>query len=61
MEGEIDSFLCSVSGLTLSGIMRTSGIWKALKVELMLLHIRGSQLRWFGHLSGNAEEVHMYS
>ncbi|KAF7642406.1 hypothetical protein LDENG_00258420 [Lucifuga dentata] len=43
-------FLCRVSGLTLRDRVRSSDIQEGLRVELLLLHIERSQLRWFGHL-----------
>lgn len=30
---------------------RSSIIWVELRVQLMLFHIKGSQLRWFGYLT----------
>ncbi|KAF7652554.1 hypothetical protein LDENG_00095270 [Lucifuga dentata] len=43
-------FLRRVSGLTLRDRVRSSDIREGLGVELLLLRIERSQLRWFGHL-----------
>ena len=41
------SFLRRVSGLSLRDRVRSSDIWEGLRVELLLLHMERSQLRWF--------------
>ncbi|KAF7641622.1 hypothetical protein LDENG_00275920 [Lucifuga dentata] len=43
-------FFRRVSGLTLRDRVRSSDIQEGLGVELLLLRIERSQLRWFGHL-----------
>ena len=43
------SFLCKAAGLFLRDRVKSSVIWGRLKVELLLLHIERSQLRWFRH------------
>ncbi|KAF7648618.1 hypothetical protein LDENG_00154150 [Lucifuga dentata] len=43
-------FLHRVPGLTLRDRVRNSDIQEGLGVELLLLHIERSQLRWFRHL-----------
>ncbi|KAF7656129.1 hypothetical protein LDENG_00046000, partial [Lucifuga dentata] len=43
-------FLCRVSGITLRDRVRSSDIREGLGVELLLLRIERSQLRWFRHL-----------
>lgn len=40
------SFLWRISGLSLRDSVRTSVIWEALGVELLLLHTKSSQQRW---------------
>lgn len=47
--GEI-SFLRRVFWLFLSDRVRSLVIWEGLSVELLLLHIKRSLLRWHGHL-----------
>ena len=42
-EAEI-RFLCRVAGLSLRDRMRSSVIYKGLRVELLLLYIKGSQM-----------------
>ncbi|KAF7650109.1 hypothetical protein LDENG_00131220, partial [Lucifuga dentata] len=42
--------LCRVFGLTLRDRVRSSDIREGLGVEPLLLRIKRSQLRWFGHL-----------
>ncbi len=44
------SFLCRVAGLSLRDRVRSSDIWRELRVEPLLLHVERSQLRWFRHL-----------
>ena len=44
------SFLCRVAGLSLRDRVRSSDIWERLRVELLLLHIERSQLRWVRHV-----------
>lgn len=54
------SFLCRVTGLTLRHGARSSDIWRELRKELMLLHVRRSQLKrflasvWSGCLLGTS-------
>ncbi len=43
-------FLRRVSGLSLRDRMGSSDIRRKFGVELLLLHVERSQLRWFGHL-----------
>ncbi|KAF7641884.1 hypothetical protein LDENG_00269530 [Lucifuga dentata] len=43
-------FLHRVSGLTLRDRVRSSDIREGLGVELLLLRIERSQLRWYRHL-----------
>ncbi|XP_078726332.1 uncharacterized protein LOC144943039 [Lampetra fluviatilis] len=40
-----------VAGFTLHDRVRISVIWESLRVEPLLLRMKRSQLRWFGHLS----------
>ncbi len=44
------SVLCWVAGLSLRHRVRSSDIWRELRVELLFLGIKRSQLREFGHL-----------
>ena len=44
------SFLHRVAGLSLRDRVRSSDIQEKFRVELLLVHIEGNQLRWFGHL-----------
>ena len=44
-------FPCRVARLSLRDRMRSSDIQERLKVELLLLHVERSQLRWFRHLA----------
>ncbi len=44
------SFLDRVAGIFLRNKVRSSAIYKGLRVKLLLLCIERSQLRWFGHL-----------
>ena len=44
------SFLHRVAGLSLRDRVRSLNIWERLRVELLLLHVERSLLRWFGHL-----------
>ncbi|XP_061735811.1 si:dkey-100n23.5 isoform X4 [Nerophis ophidion] len=44
------SFLRRVAGLSLRDRVRSSAIRGELKVKPLLLHIKRSQMRWFGHL-----------
>ena len=46
----IMGFLRRVAGMLLMGKVRSSVIREGLGVELLLLCIVRSQLRWFGHL-----------
>ena len=43
-------FLRRVAGVSLRDRVRSSAIWEGLGVELLLLCMERSQLRWFGHL-----------
>ena len=43
-------FLRRAAGLTLRDRIRSSSIRESLKAESLLLHIKRSQLRWFGHV-----------
>jgi len=43
-------FLCRVAGLSLRDRVRSSDIRRELGVEPLLIHVKRSQLRWFGHL-----------
>ncbi|TWW62415.1 hypothetical protein D4764_04G0010620 [Takifugu flavidus] len=44
------SFLHRVAGLSLRDRVRSSAIWEELRVELLLLRVERSQMRWLGHL-----------
>ena len=44
-------FLRRIEGVTLFNKMRSSEIRKSLNIEPLLLRIKRSQLRWFGHVS----------
>ena len=45
------SFLpCRMAVLSLRDKVRSSDIQERLRVELLLLRVERSQLRWFGHL-----------
>ncbi len=44
------SFLCRVAGPSLRDRVRGSVIWEELGVELLLLCMEKSQMRWLGHL-----------
>ena len=44
------SFLHRVAGLSFGDRVRSSDIQERLRVELLLLHVGRSQLRWYGHL-----------
>lgn len=37
--------------VSVASLRRSSVIWEKLRVELLLLHIEKSQLRWFSHLT----------
>lgn len=52
------SFLLKVAGLCLRDKLRNSVIWEGLRVQLLLLYIERSQLRWFppGVEPGHAAE-----
>ncbi len=43
------SFLCRVAGRSLRDRVRSSVTREELRVEPLLLHVEGSQLRWLGH------------
>lgn len=43
-------FLCKMIGLSLGGEVRSSVIQEELGVQLLLLGIERTQLKWFGHL-----------
>jgi len=47
------SFLRRVAGLSVRDRVRISDIQRELGVELLLLHVERSQLRWFGRFSGH--------
>ena len=44
-------FLQKIEGVTLFNKVRSSEIRKSLNIEPLLLRIKRSQLRWFGHVS----------
>ncbi len=44
------SFVRRVTGLSLRDRVRSSDIRRELRVELLLLHVERSQVRWFEHL-----------
>ena len=44
------SFLRRVAGISLRDRVRSSDIQERLRVELLLLHIERSKMRWFGYL-----------
>ena len=44
-------FLQKIEGVTLFNKVRSSEIQKSLNIEPLLLRIKRSQLRWFGHVS----------
>ena len=44
------SFLRRVPGLSHSDRVRSSDIRERLRIELLLLHVERSQLRWFKYL-----------
>lgn len=37
-------------GLSLKDTAWSSDIWRKFRAELSVLHIKGGQLQWFGHL-----------
>lgn len=45
------SFLCGVAWLCLRDRVRTSDIYRNLRVEPLVLHVDRSLPRWFGHLN----------
>ena len=49
-------FLRRIEGVTLFNKVRSSEIRKSLIIELLLLRIERSQLRWFGHVSRMRQE-----
>ena len=49
-------FLRRIEGITLFNKVRSSEIRKSLNIELLLLRIERSQLRWFGHVSRMPQE-----
>ena len=49
-------FLRRIEGVTLFNKVRSSEIRKSLNIELLLLRIERSQLRWFGHVSRMPQE-----
>jgi len=54
------SFLRRVAGLNLRDRVRSSDIWRELGVEPLLLRVRRSHLRWFGHL-GIQYLIHLFT
>ena len=49
-------FLRRIEGVTLFNKVRSSEIRKSLNIESLLLRIKRSQLRWFGHVSRMPQE-----
>ena len=49
-------FLRRIEGVTLFNKVRSSEIRKSLNIEPLLLRIKRSQLRWFGHVSRMPQE-----
>ena len=49
-------FFRKIEGVRLFEKMRSSEIWKSLNIEPLLLRIKRSQLRWFGHVSRMPQE-----
>ena len=49
-------FLQKIERVTLFNKMRSSEIRKSLNIEPLLLRIKRSQLRWFGHVSRMPQE-----
>ena len=49
-------FFRRIEGVTLFNKVRSSEIRKSLNVEPLLLRIKRSQLRWFGHVSRMPQE-----
>ena len=49
-------FLRKIEGVTLFNKVRSSEIRKSLKIDPLLLRIKRSQLRWFGHVSRMPQE-----
>ena len=45
-----------IEGVTVFNKVRSSEIQKSLNIEPLLLRIKRSQLRWFGHLSRMLQE-----
>lgn len=51
------SFLCRMAGQSLRDRVRSSEIWRTLKVKLLLLYIERTHLRWFGIPLGLRSDV----
>ena len=49
-------FLQKIEGVTLFNKVRSSEIRKSFNIEPLLLRIKRSQLRWFGHVSRMPQE-----
>ena len=49
-------FLQKIEGVTLFNKVRSSEIRRSLNIEPLLLRIKRSQLRWFGHVSRMPQE-----
>ena len=49
-------FLRKIEGVTLFNKVHSSEIRKSLNIELLLLRIERSQLRWIGHVSRMTQE-----
>ena len=49
-------FVQKIEGVTLFNNVRSSEIQKPLEIELLLLRIERSQLRWFGHVCRMPQE-----
>lgn len=43
-------FLSRVAFLSLRHRLKSTAIWRELRVESLLLHVEWSQMRWYGHL-----------
>lgn len=50
MEAAEMNFPCRMAGLNLRDRVTSPDIWGGPRVEQLLLWVRRSQLRWFGHL-----------
>ena len=49
-------FLRRISGLTLLDKVKSADIRESLNIELLLLRIERSQLRWYGHVTRMPQE-----